>query len=445
MYASVGMAAAQAVGTVAAASGGTWGTAREVAGALNTGGFAGVVSVSCKSAGNCSAGGAYQTRSRHHEAFVVNEVRGTWRTAQEVAGRLNTLGIAQVNSVSCGSAGNCSAGGFYTNGSGSGANQAFVVNERNGTWGTAEEVPGTAALNVGGAAMVTSVSCASPGNCSAGGSYFNRFAFAQAFVVNEVRGTWRTAQKVAAAISSARGDAQVRSVSCASPGNCTAGGFYTSRSGTVQAFVVNEVRGAWRAAQEVAGALNPGGAGQVISVSCASAGNCSAGGSTTGRSGTLQAFVVNEHNGTWGAARKIAIGGSAEVESVSCAAAGNCRAGGTSFAASGNRAFVVNERNGTWGTGRVIAGGAQLNSLSCASPGNCSAGGSTASGQAFVVNERNGTWGAAQVVPGTAALNTGRDAEVDSVSCAAAGRCSAGGDFTQNPGKRVQAFVVSES
>ncbi len=443
LLAGVGAAAAQAAGTPAAASGGTWGTAREVAGALNTGGFAGVFSVSCKSAGNCSAGGTYQTSSGNGQAFVVNEVRGIWRPALEVAGRLNTLGIAQVNSVSCASAGNCSAGGFYTNGSGQGTNQAFVVNERNGTWGTAEKVPGTAALNVGGAAMVTSVSCASPGNCSAGGSYFNRLHNAQAFVVNEVNGTWRGARQVAAAISSARGDAQVESVSCASAGNCSAGGFYTSRAGTTQAFVVNEVRGAWRGAQEVAGALNPGGAAIVRSVSCASAGNCSAGGNTTGTDGLFQAFVVNEKRGTWGAARKIAIGGSAEVESVSCASPGNCSAGGTSF---GNGPFVVNERNGAWGTVRVVArAGAQLHSVSCASAGNCSAGGSTDSGQAFVIDERNGAWRAAQVVPGTAALNTGRNAEVDSVSCAAAGRCSAGGDFTQRAGRRVQAFVVSET
>jgi hypothetical protein len=40
-----------------------------------------------------------------------------------------------------------------------------------GTWGTAIEVPGTAALHQGGYAFVSSVSCARAGNCSAGGSY----------------------------------------------------------------------------------------------------------------------------------------------------------------------------------------------------------------------------------------------------------------------------------
>src|SRR5690242_8514098 len=64
-----------------------------------------------------------------------------------------------------------------------------------GTWGTAREVPGTAALNVGGAAQILSVSCPSAGSCSAGGSYSGATG-TQAFVVNEVGGVWRTAMEV---------------------------------------------------------------------------------------------------------------------------------------------------------------------------------------------------------------------------------------------------------
>src|SRR6516162_9675591 len=41
-----------------------------------------------------------------------------------------------------------------------------------GTWGRAREVPGTAALNHV-YAQVNSVSCASAGNCAAGGSYID--------------------------------------------------------------------------------------------------------------------------------------------------------------------------------------------------------------------------------------------------------------------------------
>jgi len=38
-----------------------------------------------------------------------------------------------------------------------------------GSWGKAVEVPGLAALNTGGDAAVTSVSCPSAGDCAAGG------------------------------------------------------------------------------------------------------------------------------------------------------------------------------------------------------------------------------------------------------------------------------------
>ena len=153
-------------GARAAASGGSWGPAKEVAAALNTGGTAGLNSVSCASAGNCGAGGFYTDGSGNLQAFAVSEVNGTWRPAIEVAASLNTLGVAAINSMSCASAGNCSAGGYYSN---SRLQAAFVVNETNGTWGMAKEV--AAALNAGRSARVESVSCASAGNCGAGGYY----------------------------------------------------------------------------------------------------------------------------------------------------------------------------------------------------------------------------------------------------------------------------------
>jgi hypothetical protein len=167
--AAAGIRAAHA--TRAAASGGTWGTAEEVPGTavLNQGGVASINSVSCPSAGNCSAGGNYVDSSSDTQAFVINETNGSWSQAMEVPGTaaLNKGGIAVISSVSCRSAGNCSAGGDYTDSSNH--QQALVVSEVNGTWGTAVELPGIAKLNAGGSAAITSLSCASAGNCSAGG------------------------------------------------------------------------------------------------------------------------------------------------------------------------------------------------------------------------------------------------------------------------------------
>ena len=125
--ASPAVAATQVAAGARAAAGGTWGSAQEVAAALNTGRFAAINSVSCASAGNCSAGGSYTSSSRRAPAFVVNETNGTWGPVQEVAAALNAGGSAAIESVSCASAGHCSAGGYLSDSSG--RLQAFVAGE----------------------------------------------------------------------------------------------------------------------------------------------------------------------------------------------------------------------------------------------------------------------------------------------------------------------------
>jgi hypothetical protein len=220
---------------------------------------------------------------------------GSWRTAIEVPGlaALNARGLAVVNSVSCASAGNCSAGESYRGRSG--ALQAFVASERNGRWGKAIEVPGLAALNAGRLASVSSVSCASAGNCGAGGSYRDGSGAFQAFVASERNGRWGKAIEVpGSGALNTGGNAVVNSVSCGSAGNCAAGGRYVDGSGGFSAFVASERNGRWGKAIEVpgSGALNTGGHAVVYSVSCGSAGNCTAGGSYTDGSGNRQGFVV---------------------------------------------------------------------------------------------------------------------------------------------------------
>src|SRR5947207_1849035 len=138
---------------------GVWGSAQHVAAARDTGGDAEVYSVSCAAAGNCTAGGYYDTLNPSSQpAFVVTETNGTWGTAQKVAaGR-----VAVINSVSCAAAGNCTADGYYTDSSGKA--QAFGVSSRNGAWAAAQEIPGSGTLNKGGYVKIDSVSCAAAGN-----------------------------------------------------------------------------------------------------------------------------------------------------------------------------------------------------------------------------------------------------------------------------------------
>jgi len=275
---------------------------------------------------------------------------GSWGRAIEVPGlgALNT-GNAGVTSVSCASAGNCAASGDYTDGDR--RQQGFVAVERNGIWGTAFKLPGLAALS-GGDAGVTSVSCGSAGNCAAGGYVID--GRAPGFVVTERNGVWGKAIKVPglAALSKA-GFSGVDSVSCAPAGGCAAGGIYTGAHGTQQSFVVTERHGAWGTAVEVPGlgAMNKGGFAEVSSVSCAS-GGCAAGGDYTGGSGHGQGFVATERHGAWSKAIKVPglaaldAGRFAGVESVSCASADNCAAGGFYADASVHtQVFVATEKN----------------------------------------------------------------------------------------------------
>jgi hypothetical protein len=134
-----------------------------------------------------AAGGSYTAGSGLQQTFVASETNGTWGKAKEVpgTGALNkgSRAMAGVSSLSCTSAGDCAVGGFYTGQAGT--FQVFVANETNGTWGTAEKVPGSAALNEGGFAQITSVSCGSAGTCAAGGTYTDLRSHQQAFVVSE--------------------------------------------------------------------------------------------------------------------------------------------------------------------------------------------------------------------------------------------------------------------
>src|SRR5262245_56682212 len=294
---------------------GSWGRAITVPGLgyLNKGRNANVWSVSCPAPDHCAAGGYYTDGSHHQQGFVAIETNGRWRQAVEASGlgALNKGGNAQVTSVSCASPGYCAAGGYYGNYSsnpyGFTSGQGFVVNERNGRWRRAVEVPGLGALNKGGKAEVTSVSCASRGSCAAVGFYKDGGGDQQGFVAVERYGVWGQAVEVPGlGALNAGGKSWVSSVSCASPGYCAAGGNYaTDAAGHGQAFVVSETNGSWGTAQEVAANLNTGGGAGVDSVSCASAGNCSAGGGYSGHLGD-HAFVISEVNGTWATAQAIA-------------------------------------------------------------------------------------------------------------------------------------------
>ena len=470
--------AVAAVGSAAAArataSSGTWGTATQVPGlaALNAGGNAQISSMSCASAGNCGGGGDYTDAAGDTQGFVVSQAHGRWGIAQPVPGlaALNTGGDAAIghDQLSCRSAGNCSAAGDYNTGRTvkTHASRAFVVSQNNGSWGRARQVTGIG-IKASPLTLIEGLSCGAAGNCSAGGFYVDRSFNEQAFIVNQTAGAWGRAQQVRGLRAlNAGGQARVEGLSCGAAGYCAAAGNYTDGSHHTQAFVVTETAGTWGTAEQVPGlaALNAGEEADIYAVSCASAGNCTAAGNYTDGAGHFYGFTVTQTKGRWGTAEKIRgaavnAGGltAPSFGALSCAPAGHCTVGGSYADRTGSyfQVYAASQKAGRWSTAAPLPGAAALNtgrnadinSLSCGAAGNCAAAGfytdNSRHWHAFVASQAHGTWGTAQQVHGLPARSVGNGAATYAVSCASAGHCGAGGFYTDNSGQQ-QAFVVSQ-
>ena len=119
-----------------------------------------------------------------------------------------------------------------------------------GTWGAALTPPGLSSLEQGvgpASSDVSVVSCASADNCSAAGYYPSRAGQGggnlAGYVVNEVDGTWRSVIKIAGITLSPDGGGTVQplSVSCAKAGECSGGIYdFADNPANERAFLVSE-------------------------------------------------------------------------------------------------------------------------------------------------------------------------------------------------------------
>jgi Bacterial Ig-like domain (group 3) len=476
--ASAGGATASA--TASAAGDATWYPARQ---AVNPEHFDITVDdISCTAPGDCTATGAYQEVINYKyvfEGFVMDERGGVWGGVQPIPGllALNTGGYATIAALSCASPGNCLVGGSYDDSHNN--SYAFIAGERDGKWGGAQEVPGTAALNTGDFAAVSSVSCDAPGDCAATGSYEigGPGGPTELFVSSETGGTWRQATEIPGygdLNASARPSVLSSVVACTRPGDCTLFGDYYPAPYEERTFVTGEMNGTWGGAAPLPGA----GTATVNALSCVSPGNCVAGGSYLGGSMTVaQAAVWRETSGTWSAAQFLtsvvalndtASGQGSDVTLLSCTSLTSCGANG-SFTKSAfePEPYVIDETGGAWGDAQQIPGLAALGAgpdsapavaaLSCWSPGYCTLGGyysyetigSWDYDTGFLADETGGTWGKAHYVPGLRAprANSPNASDVTAVSCTADGFCGAAGadSDTYAPNDVVGAFLVNKA
>jgi hypothetical protein len=422
----------------------------------------------CTSSGNCVSGGAFTDGSTADQAFISQETNGVWSSATEIAAALNVGGAAGIIAISCPSAGSCTAEGSYTDNSG--IIHTFVLNQVNGTWGFPTEVPDFTTLSFEDASEMTTLSCTSTSTCVGVGSYVDHVTgTAQPIIFNETNGVWATPVEVqGSAAFNTSGIAIVGGLDCPSATTCEAGGDVlgvTATATTLVPFFINENNGVWGSIEAIPGvaALSDQDEAALTALSCGAPGDCAAGGNYLDAAGESQAFIISEVAGVWGSATQLfatqllGTGLSNSLISIDCPSAGDCSGIGGFADAQGNpQPFVVDEANHVWSAASEIPGvqalnnndGAALTTISCSAPGVCSAGGTYADAesneQAFLVNETSNAWSSPIEVPGTPSLNKGGSATIFAVSCSADGSCGVQGSYT-DASKNIQLFVVNSS
>ena len=277
-------------------------------------------------------------------AFGLNSstmASGVWGLATRAEFADGVLGESpedRFESVSCASAGDCTAVGRFKNVGG--GYEAFTMTSTDGVWGQ-----GTPALFADGVQLDSpnsefrSVSCASAGDCTAVGRFRNVGDRDEAFTMTSTNGVWGQATPAlfADGVQHDKPDAEFRSVSCASAGNCTAVGFFQNVDGNYVAFTMTSTNGVWGQgipALFADGVQNESSEEQFNSVSCGSVGNCYAVGFFVDVNWNYVAFTMTSTDGVWGQATPVVF---AEAQneypnsssySVSCGSVGNCTAVG---------------------------------------------------------------------------------------------------------------------
>jgi hypothetical protein len=430
-------------------------------------------SVSCPSAGDCAAVGTYA--GGRWKALRVQQTAGAWGQGMQMSLPQNAKPSSDVavSSVSCVSAGNCAAVGHYTDTSDNQQGVLFV--ESSGKWahGVEAALPANAAIQQSNvpwqAVFLTSVSCPAAGECTAVGEYLDRSQHFQGLLLRERSGTWaRGVEARLPANASSFPLVMLSSVSCASAGNCTAVGSYEANSSTqARGLLLDERSGKWARGVEArlpanADSKPPFEDVHLTSVSCASAGSCAAVGYYPNRSGDYRALLLDESSGKWARGIKAPLPANAAsnhisfVQSVSCPSAGNCAAVGNYNACPiCSQGLLLRERSGKWRAveATLPANAATnpevvLSSVSCPSAGNCAAVGtyldSSNQTEGLLLDKTSGRWarGVEATLPANAATNP--EVVLSSVSCASAGNCAAVGTYLDSSGN-LQGLLLSET
>jgi hypothetical protein len=113
------------------------------------------------------------------------------------------------------------------------------LTETSGRWGTGVEAPLPAGARSGPRLTGGSLSCPSPGDCSYVDGYYDSAEHSEGLLLTQSQGAWAPALQATLPLNAGtEPEVILRSVSCATPGNCTAVGEYTDSEGHVQGLLL---------------------------------------------------------------------------------------------------------------------------------------------------------------------------------------------------------------
>jgi hypothetical protein len=406
--------------------------------------------VACGSSSACVAVG-YYIDADGYEAVVAPVSDGVLGTAMKVslpAGATTVEQHAELNSVVCTSATSCVAVGQY---SGPDGGAPLVVPVTDGIPGTASTstLPSGALTNGNQQAYLGSVVCATATACEAAGD-FQTAAGTEALLVSVNNGTAGASSEPAlpAGALPTNQDAYLNGVSCASQTSCLAVGAYVDGQGyePLAIPIASGSPGTPVGPVLPLGAKTTSQSATLNSVSCAPSDACVAVGSYDDSHGS-EALVVPITDGSPGTAYTSSLPAGAKTSSqeatfnqISCAPAGACLAvGDYEDATVGGSPLAVPVTNGVPGApitvplpaGQATFGG-DLDSVSCVATSVCVAAGYyfiTSGYEAFTVPVASGTAGTPVEVAAPTAQSSPPHAEIDSISCPAAGTCVGAGQY----------------
>ena len=262
--------------------------------------------VACPSSTVCVAAGSYHTTAGVPKVFLLTGVDGTWTTVGLALPVASTL--VNLSDIACPSLTACVAVGTSNVSSGFDGGPLVVSGFGDSWTAIAGPLPPSELGRSGG---LESISCPSPTQCVAVGTYQEGFSYPFGLILTGFGTTWTPQAAPEPADSSRNGSPYISntvlySVSCPSSASCVAVGHYITQDGTYDGVLLTGTPGGWSAQT----ATLPADAGprdheddivhsMLYAVDCPTAGSCLALGEYRTASSTISAFVTSIAGPGW--------------------------------------------------------------------------------------------------------------------------------------------------